>query len=170
MSRKRFQMSEMIAGVQLVVQVLERVGVRYVFGVPGGQTLAITDAILESELIEFVTVRHEGAAAVMADAYGRLTGSPGVCLATTGPGATNLMTGVGGALRDSSPSIVITCNNNGENIHKDDAQNADHVELFKPLTKFSRLVAHQSGIVQAMTEAYINAVTGNPGPVHLDFA
>src|SRR5690606_4468513 len=61
-------------------------------------------------------------------------------------------------------------NNNGENIHKDDAQNADHVELFKPLTKFSRLVAHASSIKQAMEEAYVNAMTGNPGPVHLDFA
>jgi acetolactate synthase-1/2/3 large subunit len=104
------------------------------------------------------------------DAYGRLTGRPAACIATTGPGATNLITGVGGAYRDSSPGFVLTCNNNGENIHKDDAQNADHVELFKPLVKYSRLVAHASSLKQAMEEAYINAMTGNPGPVHLDFA
>ena len=149
---------------------LVALGVTKVYGVVGGQTLAITDAILDTPEIEFIHTRHEGAAAVMADAYGRLTGRPAVCIATTGPGATNLLTGVGGAFRDSSPAIVITCNNNGENIHKDDAQNADHVELFKPLTKLSRLVAHQTSITQAMEEAYTVAMTGNPGPVHLDFA
>jgi len=162
--------TETTTGGQLVVQLLRSLGVKHVFGVPGGQTLAITDAILATPEITFVTARHEGAAAVMADAYGRLTGTPGVCLATTGPGATNLITGVGGALRDSSPALVITCNNFGENIHKDDAQNADHVELFAPLTKYSRLVAHGTSIVQAVQEAYVNAMSGNPGPAHLDFA
>lgn len=157
-------------GGQLVVDYLRSFGVEYVFGVVGGQTLSITDAIIDTPGIEFVHTRHEGAAAVMADAYGRLTGRPAACIATTGPGATNLLTGVGGAFRDSSPAFILTCNNNGENIHKDDAQNADHVELFKPLTKFSRLVAHGTSIKQAMEEAYVNAMSGNPGPVHLDFA
>ncbi|MEV5440549.1 thiamine pyrophosphate-binding protein [Streptomyces sp. NPDC052682] len=163
-------MSRSITGGQLVVRMLESLGIRTVFGVPGGQTLAVTDAILASPVMEFVTARHENAAAVMADAYGRLTGTPGVCLATTGPGATNLLTGVGGALRDSSPVLVLTCNNAGENIHRDDAQNADHVELFGPLTKFSRLVAHAGALRQAVEEAYLNAMSGNPGPAHLDFA
>ncbi len=157
-------------GGQIVVDMLKSLGIRYVFGVVGGQTLAITDAIIDTPEVEFVHTRHENAAAVMMDAYGRLTGEPAACIATTGPGATNLLTGVGGAYRDSSPGFVITCNNNGENIHKDDAQNADHVELFTPLTKWSRLVAHSSSIKQAMEEAYINAMSGNPGPVHLDFA
>ncbi|WP_150463187.1 thiamine pyrophosphate-binding protein [Nesterenkonia ebinurensis] len=157
-------------GGQLVVDMLRSLGVEYVYGVVGGQTLAITDAIIDAPDIEFIHTRHENAAAVMMDAYGRLTGKPAACISTTGPGATNLITGVGGAYRDSSPGFVITCNNNGENIHKDDAQNADHVELIKPLVKYSRLVAHASSIKQAMEEAYINAVTGNPGPVHLDFA
>jgi acetolactate synthase I/II/III large subunit len=163
-------MSRSVTGGELVVRMLESLGVRHVFGVPGGQTLAITDAILASPAIEFVTARHENAAAVMADAYGRLTGTPGVCLATTGPGATNLLTGVGGAMRDSSPVLVVTCNNAGENIHRDDAQNADHVELFRPLTKYSRLVAHPGAVCQAVEEAYLNAMSGNPGPAHLDFA
>lgn len=163
-------MARTCTGGHLVVRLLESLGVKHVFGVPGGQTLAITDAIRDSKQIAFVTARHENAAAVMADAYGRLTGQPGVCIATTGPGATNLLTGVGGALRDSSPCLIITCNNNGENIHKDDAQNADHVELFKPLTKYSRLVAHTTSIKQAVEEAYVNAMSGNPGPAHLDFA
>lgn len=163
-------MTETITGGQLVVQMLESLGVTRVFGVVGGQTLAITDAIIDTPSIEFIHTRHENAAAVMADAYGRLTGRPAVAISTTGPGATNLLTGVGGAFRDSSPAIIITCNNNGENIHKDDAQNADHIDIFKPFTKYSRLVAHASSIKQAMEEAYINAMTGNPGPVHLDFA
>ena len=163
-------MTKQITGGQLVVQMLESLGITRVFGVVGGQTLAITDAIIDSPSVEFIHTRHENAAAVMADAYGRLTGRPAVAIATTGPGATNLLTGVGGAFRDSSPAFIITCNNNGENIHKDDAQNADHVEIFKPFTKYSRLVAHASSIKQAMEEAYVNAMTGNPGPVHLDFA
>lgn len=163
-------MTDSRTGGQLVVDLLRSFGVRYVYGVVGGQTLAITDAIIDTPEIEFVHTRHEGAAAVMADAHGRLTGTPAACIATTGPGATNLLTGVGGAFRDSSPAFVITCNNNGENIYKDDAQNADHVSMFKPLTKWSRLVTHGSGIKQAMEEAYVNAMTGTPGPVHLDFA
>ncbi|ALE73788.1 acetolactate synthase [Pseudonocardia sp. EC080610-09] len=163
-------MSEKMTGGQLVVKMLESLGVRHVFGVVGGQTLAITDAIIDTPGIEMVHTRHENAAAVMADAYGRLTGTPAVAIATTGPGATNLLTGVGGAFRDSSPAIIVTCNNNGENIHKDDAQNADHVKIFEPFTKYSRLVAHASSIKQAMEEAYVVAMTGNPGPVHLDFA
>ncbi|WP_314173920.1 thiamine pyrophosphate-binding protein [Streptomyces winkii] len=163
-------MSTSKTGGQVVVDMLRSFGVEYVFGVVGGQTLAITDAIIDTPGIELVHTRHENAAAVMMDAYGRLTGRPAACIATTGPGATNLLTGVGGAYRDSSPGYVLTCNNNGENIHKDDAQNADHVELIKPLVKFSRLVAHASSIQQAMEEAYVNALTGNPGPVHLDFA
>lgn len=163
-------MSASKTGGQLVVELLRSFGVEYVFGVVGGQTLAISDAIIDTPGIELIHTRHEGAAAVMADAYGRLTGRPAACIATTGPGATNLLTGVGGAYRDSSPAFILTCNNNGENIHKDDAQNADHVALFKPLTKFSRLIAHGSSLKQVMEEAYINAVSGNPGPVHLDFA
>jgi acetolactate synthase I/II/III large subunit len=163
-------MSRSVTGGELVVRMLEALGVRKIFGVPGGQTLAVTDAVLASPAIDFITARHENAAAVMADAYGRLTGTPGVCLATTGPGATNLLTGIGGALRDSSPVLVLTCNNAGENIHRDDAQNADHVELFRPLTKYSRLVAHPGALRQAMEEAYLNAMSGNPGPAHLDFA
>jgi len=163
-------MSEKLTGGMLVVKMLESLGVTHVFGVVGGQTLAITDALIDTPSIEFVHTRHEGAAAVMADAFGRLTGRPAVAIATTGPGATNLLTGVGGAYRDSSPSLIITCNNNGENIHKDDAQNADHVQIFSPFTKYARLVAHASSIKQAMEEAYVNAMTGNPGPVHLDFA
>lgn len=159
-----------MTGGQLVVDTLRTLGVRHVFGIPGGQTLAITDAILDRPDIEFVTTRHEGAAACMADAVGRLTGQPGVCLATTGPGATNLLTGVGGALRDSSPVLVITCNNRAADLGRDDAQAAEHVAIFRPLTKWATLVSDPLTIPRAIHEAAIRATSGCPGPVLLDFA
>lgn len=158
------------SGGALIVQLLKAHGVRTVFGVPGGQTLAITDAILDDRDMRFVTARHEGAAACMADAYGRLTGLPGVCLATTGPGATNMLTGVGGAFRDSSPLIAITCNNRLGDLDRDDAQGADHVAIYQPLVKWAKLVSTSSSIRQAVEEGFLRARTGNPGPVLLDFA
>lgn len=159
-----------MTGGQLVVETLRTLGVEVVFGVPGGQTLAITDAILDEPQIRFVTARHEGAAACMADAVGRMTGRPAACLSTTGPGATNLLTGVGGAFRDSSPVIVITCNNRLADLDRDDAQAADHVAIFRPLVKWARLVSHPSAIVQVLQEAWLRATTGCPGPVLVDFA
>jgi len=157
-------------GGDVVVACLAAMGVRFVFGVPGGQTLAITDGILRAPDMRFVTTRHEGAAACMADAIGRMTGEPGVCIATTGPGATNLLTGIGGALRDSSPVIAITCNNRLGDLDRDDAQGADHVALFRPLVKWARLVVSARTIPQVMEEAYLQATTGCPGPVLVDFA
>jgi acetolactate synthase-1/2/3 large subunit len=158
-----------VTGGELVVDTLRALGVRHVFGIPGGQTLAITDAILDRPDIAFVTTRHEGAAACMADAVGRLTGEPGVCLATTGPGATNLITGVGGALRDSSPVLVITCNNRAADLGRDDAQAAEHVAIFRPLTKWAALVSDPVTIPRLIHEAAIRATSGCPGPVLLDF-
>lgn len=162
--------SELVTGGQLVVDSLRSLGVQHVFGIPGGQTLAITDAIIDHEDIKFVTTRHEGAAACMADAVGRLSGIPGVCLATTGPGATNLLTGVGGALRDSSPVLVITCNNRVGDLGRDDTQAADHVAIFGPLTKWAVYVADSAAIPRVIHEAAIRATSGCPGPVLLDLA
>ncbi|MBB4663847.1 thiamine pyrophosphate-binding protein [Conexibacter arvalis] len=159
-----------LTGGELVVETLAALGVEAVFGVPGGQTLAITDAILDRSDMRFVTARHEGAAACMADAVGRMTGRPGVCIATTGPGATNLLTGVGGAFRDSSPVLVLTCNNRLPDLGRDDAQNADHVAIFQSLVKWAKLVSHPNTIVQIVQEAFLKATTGNPGPVLIDFA
>jgi acetolactate synthase I/II/III large subunit len=156
-------------GGQLVIETLKRLGIDRMYGVPGGQTLAINDAILDEPAFSFVTARHEGAAAVMADAAGRVLGVPGVCLATTGPGATNLLTGVGGAMRDSSPMLVLTANNRGPDIDRDDAQNADHVAIFRPLTKWATLVTETAAIPRILQEAALKATTGNPGPVLVDF-
>lgn len=159
-----------VTGARALVECLKLEDVKFVFGVPGGQTLSIMDCLFEEPGIRFITTRHECAAAHMADAYGRLTGSPGIALATAGPGATNLLTAVGGAHRDSSPCIIITCNNRRRHIGLDDNQDADHVALFKQFTKMSRFVPDAEGIPHAMREAFRIATTGNPGPVHLDFA
>ncbi len=160
--------NDQVTGGQLVAATLEALGVQRVFGIPGGQTLAVTDALVDSSKIDFVTTRHEGAAACMADAVGRLTRRPGVCIATTGPGATNLLTGIGGAFRDSSPVIVLTCNNFSWDLGRDDAQAADHLAIFESLTKWTKLVTRPSMIVQALVEGYMRAVSGCPGPVLID--
>jgi acetolactate synthase-1/2/3 large subunit len=159
-----------VTGGQLVVDTLRALGVGRVFGVPGGQTLAIMDAIVDAPDIHFTATRHEGAAACMADAVGRLTRRLGVCLATTGPGATNLLTGVGGAMRDSSPVLVMTCNNRMRDIGRDDAQHADHVAIFRPMTKWATLVSDPLAIPRVLHEAAIRATSGCPGPVLVDFA
>ncbi len=159
-----------ISGAQAVVECLKAEGVPYVFGVPGGQTLSIMDVLYDTPSIRFVTTRDERGAAHMADAFGRLTGIPGVCLATTGPGATNLITGIGGAMRDSSPVIVLTCNNRRRDIGHDDAQDADHVALFQSLVKWATLVTAPERIPHVMREAFRVALSGSPGPVLVDFA
>jgi acetolactate synthase-1/2/3 large subunit len=158
-----------LTGAQVFVECLKQEGVEFVFGVPGGQTLSITNALYDTS-IRFVTARHEGAASHMADGYGRITGKPGIALATTGPGATNLITGVGGAHRDSSPVIVVTCNNRRRHIGLDDNQDADHIPLFEQFSKWSRFVPDAEAVAQATREAFRVALSGNPGPVHLDFA
>ncbi len=157
-------------GGAAVVDCLRREGVEFVFGVPGGQNLAIMDALFDASEIRFITTRDERGAACMADAYGRLTGRPGVCLATTGPGVTNLVTGIGGAQRDSSPMLVLTANNRARDFQRDDAQEADHCKLLGQFTKWSCLVTIAERIPDAVHEAFRRAVTGNPGPVHLDFS
>ncbi|WP_243299306.1 thiamine pyrophosphate-binding protein [Bacillus litorisediminis] len=154
---------------QFVAEYLAKEGVKYVYGIPGGQPLNILDAISDRDDIDFIATRHENAAAHAADAIGRLTGIPGVCLATTGPGATNLITGVGGAFQDSSPVIVITANNNRKDMLHDDAQNADHKALFDSLVKWSVLISHPDHAEKLFNEAFNIALSGNPGPVHVDF-
>ena len=152
-----------------LVDCLKREGVPFVFGVPGGQALGIMDALYDTPEIRFITVHDERAAAHMADGYARTTGRPGVCLTTTGPGATNLLTGIGGALRDSSPVIAVTANNRGRDLSRDDAQEADHVALLRSLTKWSLLVTAVDRIPHAVREAFRRSLAHSPGPVHLDF-
>lgn len=159
-----------VTGAAIVAQTLQAERVRHVFGIPGGQTLSITDQIYKSSDIHFIATRHEGAAAAAADAYGRVTGRPGVCLATAGPGATNLLTGIGGALRDSSPVIVLTCNNRRKDVGRGDAQEADHVAIFRSITKWSVYADDVRTLAELMREAFRVSLGGRPGPVHVDLA
>lgn len=160
-------MSELYRGGELVVKVLEEFGARVVFGVPGGQTLYVTDPMNDTN-IRFVHTRHENGAACAADGWGRLTREPGICLATTGPGATNLITGLGGALRDSSPVIALVFQNRLPDAGKGDAQECDHELLFDSICKKYIPVRDASTVVWAMREAYRVSKTGRPGPVVVD--
>lgn len=153
---------------QAAIQILKEQKAEFVFGIPGGQTLYFTDALRETD-IRFIQTRHEGTAAGAADAYGRLTGKPGLCLATTGPGATNLITSLGGALRDSSPVIAFVFQNTLAGAGRGDAQEADHEMLFTSQVKRYIPVRHPDAVVWAMREAYRTAMTGRPGPVVVDF-
>jgi len=154
---------------RLVVAFLEKQGVEVVFGIPGGHTLSLNDAMLDSK-IRFVPTRHEYGAACAAAAWGRLRRRPGVCLATCGPGATNLATGLAAALRDSNPLIALTVNNTLRDMGWEDAQQADAVAVLGPLVKWSYHVRHPEEISAAIAEAFRVALSGKPGPVHLDFA
>ncbi len=162
-------MAEKIEGAEIIKRCLINEKVQFIFGIPGGQTLFINNKLLGSN-IRFITTRHEGAAGHMADAYGRITGKPGIALATTGPGAANLLVAVGGAHRDSSPSIFITCNNFSKDIGWDDNQDAVHVDMFRQFVKKSRFVPTSESIEKSVLEAFRIALTGNQGPVHIDFA
>ncbi len=153
---------------EAVVKVMEEWNIPYIYGIPGGQTLYFTDAVKDSG-IRFIQTRHEGVAAAAADAYGRLTGKPGLCLATTGPGATNLLTGIGGALRDSSPMIAFVFQNTLAGAGRGDAQEADHELIFSSIVKKYIPIRSADAAVWAMREAYRTAVTGRPGPVVVDF-
>jgi acetolactate synthase I/II/III large subunit len=154
---------------KLVIRLLETQGAEMIFGIPGGHTLALNDALIESS-IRFVATRHEYGAACAASAWGRLRRTPGICLATCGPGATNLATGLGAALRDSSPVIALTVNNTLRDMSWEDAQEADAVSVLRPLVKWAKLVRHPDEISASIAEAYRVAINGRPGPVLLDFA
>ena len=160
-------MGEQLRGGELVVKVLEEFGARAVFGVPGGQTLFVTDPLLDTP-IRFIHTRHENGAACAADGWGRMTGEPGICLATTGPGATNLVTGIGGAFRDSSPMIALIFQNRLPDVGKGDAQECDHEQVFNGISKKYIPVRDVSTVQWAMREAYRVARSGRPGPVVVD--
>jgi acetolactate synthase I/II/III large subunit len=152
---------------QLLVRCLENEGVRYVFGVPGEETLHILDALSESD-IAFIATRHEQGAAFMADVYGRLSTYPGVCLATLGPGASNLLTGVADAHLDRSPVVAITGQAGLERMHKESHQYVDVVGMFQPITKFTTRVQTPDTIPEIVRKAFRLARLEKPGATHLE--
>ena len=150
----------------LVVSVLKRAGVRHGFGVPSGNVLPLMDA-MRAGGIGFVLTAHEGSAAFAADVTGRMTGVPGLCIATLGPGATNLSTGVGSAWLDRTPLIAITCTLNEAQLGRRLQMWIDHHALFKPITK-ATLRLRPGEIVATLTHALQLALSEPQGPVHLD--
>lgn len=154
-------------GAEQLVQCLENEDTRYVFGLPGEETIEINQA-LSSSKIQFVTVRHEQAAAFMASVYGRLTGRPGVCLATLGPGATNLVTGIANANVDRAPIVALTGQVDQRRFHKEFHQFVDIVRMFEPITKWTARITRASTIPEAVRKSFKLAESEKPGACHLE--
>lgn len=154
-------------GAQILVESLLKEKVEVVFGLPGGQALPIFDAIHGSGL-NFVLTRHEQAAAHMADGYARSTGNTGVCIATSGPGATNLVTGLATAYMDSVPMVAFTGQVSTAVIGQDAFQEADITGITRPITKHNFLVKDVKDLARTIKEAFYIASTGRPGPVLVD--
>jgi acetolactate synthase-1/2/3 large subunit len=152
--------------VELLVRTLENAGVRWVFGIPSGPVLSLIEALRKSS-IQFVLTASETSAAFMASVVGYLTGTPGVCVATVGPGATNLATGVGCAWLDRAPLLAITCNVGTPWLERRIQMRIDHQALFKPLTK-ATFSLRDGRVGETLAEALTLARTEPPGPVHLD--
>lgn len=155
-------------GAQVVLDALVREGVRTLFGYPGGVVLPLYDELLNYPQIQHVLVRHEQAAAHMADGYARVTGEVGVCLATSGPGATNLVTGIANAMMDSVPMVALTGQVNSWAIGKDAFQETDIQGITIPITKHNYLVTNVDDLPYALSEAFYLARTGRKGPVLVD--
>ena len=153
--------------VDLFVKCLENEGVDTIFGVPGEENAHFMMA-LENSTIEFVLTRHEQGAAFMADVYGRLTGKPGVCLGTLGPGATNLVTGVADGNMDRAPLIVLTGQASTDRQHKESHQSMDVVSMFRPITKWAHSINHPGNIPEIIRKAFKLATTEKPGACHIE--
>src|SRR5512140_301285 len=140
-------------------------GVRYVFGIPGGPSIPYMEAFKEAG-IEFILTSNEASAGIMADVTARLTGIPGICHATFGPGATNISTGIGGALLDRSPVIVFTSEMSDTMLNRTTQMNIDHQKLFEPLTKATFRLS-PANAVTVMESALKLCKDSYPGPVHI---
>jgi acetolactate synthase-1/2/3 large subunit len=153
---------------ELFVRCLENEGVQYIFGIPGEENVDIMDVLLDST-IRFITTRHEQGAAFMADVYGRLTRRAGVCLATLGPGATNLVTGVADANMDHAPVVAISGQSTTARLHKETHQHLDLVNLFRPISKYCVQVLHPETIPEVVRKAFKTAQAERPGVSYIDF-
>ncbi|MFH0840335.1 MAG: biosynthetic-type acetolactate synthase large subunit [Candidatus Omnitrophota bacterium] len=156
-----------LKGANILLEALKKEGVEVIFGYPGGQVLPILDALYD-EKINFILTRHEQAAAHAADGYARATGKVGVCLATSGPGATNLTTGLATAYMDSIPMVAITGQVKTHLIGNDAFQEADVTGITRPITKYNYLVKDVKDLARIVREAFYVASTGRPGPVLID--
>ena len=151
----------------IFVQTLVAEGVQYIFGVPGEENLTFLESIRQST-IQFIPTRHEQAAGFMAATIGRLTGNPGVCLSTLGPGATNLMTAVAYAQLGAMPTLFITGQKPIKSSKQGHFQIINTVEMMRPLTKLSRQIVDANLIVSTVQEAFKISRDERPGAVHLE--
>lgn len=159
---------EMLSGGDILIRSLQEEDVDYVFGYPGGAVLHIYDALFRQDKMKHVLVRHEQAATHMADGYARSTGRPGVVLVTSGPGATNAVTGIATAYMDSIPMVVISGQVQSHLIGTDSFQETDMVGISRPIVKHSFLVKKAEDIPMTIKKAFYIATTGRPGPVVVD--
>ena len=157
-----------LTGSQMVCESLIQEGVDVIFGLPGGAILPLYQTLPEYPALRHILVRHEQGAAHAADGYARATGKPGVAWATSGPGATNLVTGIATAQMDSVPLILITGQVPRAAIGSDAFQETDTTGITLPITKHNYLVMNASDIPRVMKEAFHIASTGRPGPVLID--
>lgn len=157
-----------LSGSEIVLETLKSRGVKAVFGLPGGAIMPLYDALYDEKSIRHILVRHEQGAAHAADGYARASGLPGVAIATSGPGATNLLTGISTAYADSSPIIAITGQVPVSYIGKDAFQEADLYSLVLPITKHNFLVKDVNELPKVLNRAFDIALSGRPGPVHID--
>ncbi|MFT5281806.1 MAG: acetolactate synthase-1/2/3 large subunit [Yoonia sp.] len=158
----------MMSGAAMVVEALKEVGVSHVFGYPGGAVLDIYDALFAQDDVKHILVRHEQGAAHMADGFARATGKTGTVLVTSGPGATNTLTGIATAYMDSIPMVVLSGQVPSMHIGEDAFQETDMVGCSRPIVKHSFLVKKTTDIPMAIAKAYYIANTGRPGPVVVD--
>jgi acetolactate synthase-1/2/3 large subunit len=163
-------MSEQMTGAQSLVRSLEMAGVDTVFGIPGGAILPAYDPLLDSTILRHILVRHEQGAGHAAEGYALATGRVGVCMATSGPGATNLVTPIADAHMDSVPMVAVTGQVSSASIGTDAFQEADIRGITMPITKHNYLVTKAADIPRAIAEAFHIASTGRPGPVLVDVA
>ncbi|MDA0652901.1 MAG: thiamine pyrophosphate-binding protein [Proteobacteria bacterium] len=150
----------------LIVATLKKAGITHGFGIPSGNVLPLMESMRRGG-IEFVLTAHEGSAGFAADVTGRMTGTPGLCIATLGPGATNLATGVGNAWLDRSPMIAITCNLNTDQLGRRIQMYIDHHALFAPITKATLAMRHDN-VAETLAKAIHMATSEPRGPVHID--
>jgi acetolactate synthase-1/2/3 large subunit len=160
----------MMTGAQALVAALEQLGVDVVFGIPGGAILPAYDPLFDSRTVRHILVRHEQGAGHAAAGYAQVTGRPGVCIATSGPGATNLVTPLADAYMDSVPVVAITGQVPSNLIGTDGFQEADIAGITLPVTKHNFLVTEAGDIARTVAEAFHVAATGRPGPVLVDIA
>ena len=159
---------DQLSGGEMLIRALHDEGVEIIFGYPGGAVLHIYDAIFHQDKVEHILVRHEQAATHAADGYARSSGKPGVVLVTSGPGATNAVTGIATAYMDSIPMIVISGQVDSKMIGTDGFQETDMVGISRPVVKHSFMVREAQDIPHIVKKAFHIAATGRPGPVVID--